>query len=175
MARAPYSPAKRRPSATAFRAVVGAMLAVSLTACIVGDSPPSDEPVTDLTQVRFDGKLNVDVAKSTPSIGGLLTRDLVEGTGASAQPGSWVTVHYTGWLANGKEFDSSHPRGEPFQFILGVGQVIPGWDLGVVGMKVGGKRQLLIPSPLAYGEEGAGADIPPNSPLVFEVELLGVE
>ena len=101
--------------------------------------------------------------------------DLVEGTGAEATSGAEVTVHYTGTFTDGKKFDSSIDRGQPFSFQLGAGQVIQGWDLGVAGMKVGGKRRLLIPSNLAYGEQGAPGAIPPNSPLVFEVELLGVK
>lgn len=100
------------------------------------------------------------------------------GSGAEATPGKQVKVHYTGWLNDGgkkgKKFDSSLDRGEPFSFTLGVGQVIPGWDQGVAGMKVGGARTLEIPSHLAYGSRGAGAAIPPNSDLIFDVELLGV-
>lgn len=101
--------------------------------------------------------------------------DLVQGTGAEASSGAEVTVHYTGTFTNGQKFDSSLDRGQPFSFNLGSGQVIQGWDLGVAGMKVGGKRRLLIPSNLAYGERGAPGAIPPNTPLVFEVELLGVK
>lgn len=108
----------------------------------------------------------------TPS--GLEYIDLVEGTGAEARAGQTVSVHYTGWLANGTKFDSSVDRGQPFQFALGRGQVIKGWDLGVAGMKVGGKRRLNIPSDLAYGARGAGGVIPPNARLIFDVELLGV-
>jgi FKBP-type peptidyl-prolyl cis-trans isomerase len=107
---------------------------------------------------------------------GLQYWDIKKGTGALAQAGKQVTVHYTGWLLDGKKFDSSlDHRGEPFQFHLGAGQVIQGWDEGVAGMKVGGKRQLRIPPALGYGARGAGSAIPPNATLIFDVELLGVK
>jgi FKBP-type peptidyl-prolyl cis-trans isomerase len=106
---------------------------------------------------------------------GLQYWDIVVGTGATAVPGKDVQVHYTGWLTNGTKFDSSLDRGQPFVFPLGAGQVIKGWDEGVAGMKVGGKRQLRIPPALGYGDAGAGGDIPPNATLIFDVELLGVE
>lgn len=106
---------------------------------------------------------------------GLKYYDLKVGTGAAAKDGQTVSVHYTGWLTNGKKFDSSVDRGQPFQFTLGGGMVIKGWDEGVAGMKVGGKRQLHIPPELGYGERGAGGVIPPNATLIFDVELLGVK
>jgi rhodanese-related sulfurtransferase len=106
---------------------------------------------------------------------GLKVNDLAVGSGPEATFDSTVTVHYTGWLMNGRKFDSSKDRGQPFPFVLGAGQVIPGWDLGVKGMKVGGRRELVIPPELAYGAAGAGGVIPPNATLRFEVELLGVQ
>jgi FKBP-type peptidyl-prolyl cis-trans isomerase len=105
---------------------------------------------------------------------GLEIQDLKVGDGAEAVKGKKVSVHYTGWLTNGTKFDSSLDRGKPFQFQLGAGQVIQGWDQGVAGMKIGGKRKLTIPPDLGYGARGAGGVIPPNATLVFEVELLGV-
>jgi len=104
----------------------------------------------------------------------LLIEELVVGDGDEAVKGQNVTVHYTGRLANGTKFDSSKDRNQPFSFALGAGQVIKGWDRGVAGMKVGGKRKLTIPAELGYGDRGAGGVIPPNATLYFEVELLGV-
>lgn len=101
--------------------------------------------------------------------------DIKAGTGAVATAGKTVTVHYTGWLTDGKKFDSSLDRNEPFEFPLGAGRVIKGWDEGVAGMKVGGKRQLKIPASAGYGAQGAGNVIPPNATLIFDVELLGVK
>jgi FKBP-type peptidyl-prolyl cis-trans isomerase len=104
----------------------------------------------------------------------LIIEDLNPGSGDEAVAGKTVIVHYTGWLTNGSKFDSSKDRSEPFDFRLGAGQVIRGWDQGVAGMKVGGKRKLTIPPELGYGSRGAGGVIPPNATLVFEVELLAV-
>ena len=100
--------------------------------------------------------------------------DLAEGSGETAVAGKQIKVHYTGWLTDGKKFDSSVDTGHPFRFILGRGRVIKGWDEGLAGMKVGGKRQLRIPPELGYGARGFGSTIPPNSTLIFEVELLEV-
>ncbi|MEM7181685.1 MAG: FKBP-type peptidyl-prolyl cis-trans isomerase [Spirochaetota bacterium] len=112
----------------------------------------------------------------------MIIENLKLGKGKEAKRFKWVTVHYTGWLANGEKFDSSLDRTDyhtgkptPFTFQLGVGQVIKGWDSGLKGMKVGGKRKLVVPSRLGYGEKGAGNIIPPNSTLIFEVELLDVQ
>lgn len=109
----------------------------------------------------------------------VITKDTAEGTGATADKGMHLKMHYTGWIyepnlkdKKGPQFDSSVDRGTPFEFTLGAGQVIKGWDQGIPGMKVGGKRTLIIPGDLAYGERGAGGIIPPNSNLLFEVELL---
>ena len=104
----------------------------------------------------------------------LIIEDLTVGSGATASAGQTVSVHYTGWLTNGQKFDSSVDRNDPFEFRLGLGQVIPGWDQGVAGMQVGGKRKLTIPPNLGYGARGAGGVIPPNATLVFDVELLRI-
>ena len=118
-------------------------------------------------------------SKMTKTPSGLQYEDTVPGTGASPKSGQTCVMHYTGWLwesgAKGKKFDSSVDRGKPFEFLIGQGQVIKGWDEGVSTMKVGGKRTLLIPPTLGYGARGAGGVIPPNATLLFEVELLGVK
>jgi FKBP-type peptidyl-prolyl cis-trans isomerase FkpA len=111
---------------------------------------------------------------TTTTASGLTIEDVTVGTGAVAAAGQKVKVHYTGWLTNGTKFDSSKDRGDPFEFPLGGGRVIKGWDEGVQGMKIGGTRKLTIPPALGYGARGAGGVIPPNATLVFEVELLGV-
>ena len=122
------------------------------------------------TEWQFSAELANPVETET----GLQYEDLQEGSGAEAAAGMSVTVHYTGWLTDGTMFDSSKNGGQPFQFRVGVGQVISGWDQGVAGMKVGGIRRLVIPADLGYGARGAGGAIPPNATLVFTVELLTV-
>lgn len=104
----------------------------------------------------------------------LKIEDLVVGTGKECAKGALILAHYTGWLENGTEFDSSHRRGQPFECVIGVRRVIQGWDQGMMGMRVGGKRKLFVPAHLAYGERQVGAHITPNSNLVFEIELLEV-
>ncbi len=117
-----------------------------------------------------------DKSKEVTTKSGLKYIDLKTGDGDEAKAGNKVSVHYTGWLKNGKKFDSSLDRGEPFEFTLGKGMVIKGWDEGVAGMKVGGKRKLIIPASLGYGERGTpDGTIPPNSELTFEVILLKVK
>lgn len=115
------------------------------------------------------------VNRMTTTDSGLKYVDVVVGNGASPVQGKQVTVHYTGTLENGKKFDSSVDRNKPFSFVIGVGQVIKGWDEGVMGMKVGGKRKLVIPANLGYGARGAGGVIPPGATLFFDVELLSVQ
>lgn len=128
----------------------------------IAQSPISQETIA----------MNLDNAITTPS--GLKYIDTEVGTGASPTTGQTVKVHYTGTLTDGKKFDSSVDRGQPFSFKIGVGQVIKGWDEGVATMKVGGKRTLIIPPDLGYGERGAGGLIPGNATLLFDVELLGI-
>ena len=125
------------------------------------------------------GRVHAADNQVTEMPNGLKYTDTKIGDGATATPGNKVSVHYTGWLYNngakGAKFDSSVDRGQPFQFTLGAHQVIAGWDEGVAGMKVGGKRTLIIPPELGYGARGAGGVIPPNATLMFDVELLGVQ
>ena len=114
-------------------------------------------------------------APVTEPVTKLKIEDLVVGAGAEAKIGDTLSMNYTGWLQNGAKFDSSLDHGQPFQFVLGRGNVIAGWDQGIVGMKVGGKRKLTIPPSLGYGANGAGGVIPPNATLIFEVDLLEIK
>ena len=122
----------------------------------------------------FSAALEVDTTALTKTPSGLRYQDVTVGQGAEAAADRTVSVHYTGWLPNGEKFDSSRDRNEPFGFTLGAGQVIAGWDEGVAGMKVGGRRKLIIPADLGYGTAGAPPAIPPGATLVFDVELLDV-
>jgi peptidylprolyl isomerase len=142
--------------------------ALTMTACSRSDAPPAgSQPASPQA-----GAAAKAAGVVTPS--GLRYEDLVPGSGPSPSPGRKVTVHYTGWLQDGTKFDSSLDRNEPFVFTVGAGQVIPGWDEGVMTMKVGGKRKLTVPPQLGYGAAGAGGVIPPNAVLVFDVLLLDV-
>ena len=123
----------------------------------------------------FNAELGIDTTALIGTASGLRYQDVTIGQGEEATAGHTVTVHYTGWLPDGRKFDSSRDRDEPFAFALGAGQVIAGWDEGVAGMKPGGRRKLVIPAGLAYGEGGAPPDIPPGATLVFDVELLQVQ
>lgn len=140
-----------------------------------GPEADVESPVVDPMTIEYSPELEVQLDAMTRTESGLLYRDIVAGDGAVAEPGRRVAVHYTGWLPDGRQFDSSRDHGQLFVFDLGAGQVIQGWDEGVAGMRVGGRRQLVIPSDLAYGERGAGGVIPPNATLVFDVELFEVE
>jgi FKBP-type peptidyl-prolyl cis-trans isomerase len=149
------------------------LLAGAMAGC--GSTTPTETATTAPPPAAEAGAAQADVTE-------LLVTDLHAGAGSEAQTGSVVTVHYTGWLydpkgveTKGAKFDSSRDRGQPFQFQLGAGQVISGWDQGVAGMRVGGHRRLLIPSTLGYGQRGAGGVIPPGAALVFDVELLDVQ
>jgi peptidylprolyl isomerase len=145
------------------RSVIG-LAALGLLAVACDDEETSKAVTTPTTNQEGEKRV------TTPS--GLQYEDITVGTGAQPQMGQTVTVHYTGTLADGKKFDSSRDAGRPFQFTLGVGQVIKGWDEGLASMKVGGRRKLIIPPDLAYGSRGAGNVIPPNATLTFDVELL---
>ncbi len=142
----------------------------SLAAC-GGEDEGSTAP---LTNADFASELNVDLSAMMRTASGLYLQDLLVGSGDEAVAGTTVSVHYAGWLPNGTKFDSSRDRNDPFVFQLGAGLVIGGWDEGVVGMRIGGMRKLVIPPHLGYGAAGAGSAIPGNATLVFDIELLSV-
>jgi len=158
---------------TPFRAILLVVPALALAACDRNDALPivvTGDPVT----LVYAPSLHVQMSGMIRAPGGLFYRDLVVGSGALAQPGSTVSAQYTGWLPNGHKIDSSRDRGKPYEFRLGAGQVIPGWDEGLAGMRAGGRRQLVVPAALAYGHAGYGEAIPPEAVLVFDVELVQV-
>jgi len=157
-------------SRNSWRLLAGAALLVACT-----EAPPPTPAVSgDPAQLTFAPALNVklDAAELRPS--GLYVHDVVVGTGPVADSMSTAEVHYTGWLADGTKFDSSRDRQETFRFTVGIGQVIAGWDEGVRGMRVGGKRQLVVPPKLGYGDIGSAPVIPRMATLVFDVELVGL-
>jgi FKBP-type peptidyl-prolyl cis-trans isomerase len=151
-------------------------LTIATTAGGLGQTAPKKNP-TKIVRTRPNTKLPTKVTgEGVKTDSGLQYWDIAVGTGKVAKEGDGVRVHYTGWLTNGKKFDSSVDAGRPFTFVLGNGEVIKGWDEGVAGMKVGGKRQLHIPPDLGYGENGTpDGTIPPNSTLIFEVQLLSIQ
>lgn len=163
---------RRLPAVALFAALV------ALAACggdgseELGDG--TDDAGLDVEFVEFAPELDADRDRMERRESGLYVEDLQEGDGAEATAGTRVRVHYTGWLPDGTQFDTSREGPEPFAFTLGAGQVIPGWDQGVEGMREGGRRRLVIPPDLAYGSQGAGDVIPPDTPLVFEVEVVEV-
>lgn len=158
---------------------VGVLAALGCSKVAEPDPAPKADPAKSVAPPPPASTGSTAPAKSVPFDGtkpGQLEKvDMKLGTGAEAVNGKKVKVHYTGTLVDGTKFDSSVDRGEPFTFTLGMGEVIRGWDTGVAGMKVGGKRKLTIPYPLAYGEHGSPPKIPPKATLIFDVELLGVE
>lgn len=153
------------------------MTTVAITVVAQTPSTPTKKPATRTAATRPNPNVPTKVTgPGTKTASGLQYWDIKVGTGATAAAGQKVKVHYTGWLTNGKKFDSSVGTGHPFEFTLGNGDVIKGWDEGVAGMKVGGKRQLHIPPDLGYGANGTpDGTIPPNAALIFDVQLIGVQ
>jgi hypothetical protein len=152
------------------------LAALLLLACGEGDEEQAAQDVTPVpTETGVEGGPPPVSGEATVTESGLQIIDVEVGGGAEVQAGQTAVVHYTGWLADGQKFDSSVDRGQPFSFPLGAGRVIPGWDEGVAGMKVGGTRRLIIPPDLAYGPQGRPPVIPPNAELTFDVELLEIQ
>lgn len=152
---------------------IAVLAVVATSGCARTPAEDTEAPPSEAGQVSTPPEDATQEPPAAEDVTELVIEDITVGTGAEAKAGDTVTVHYTGWLTDGTEFDSSVGR-EPFQFPLGQGQVIPGWDQGVAGMKIGGQRRLTIPPDLGYGAAGAGGVIPPNATLIFEVELLSI-
>ena len=146
-----------------------------LPACTASAPPPSEVQAAPAAATGVAGPAPAAPAPATVTASGLAIEELAKGRGPAAKAGDTVAVHYTGTLTEGTKFDSSRDRNQPFSFRLGQGQVIKGWDEGIAGMQIGGKRRLTIPADLAYGARGAGGVIPPNAVLIFEVELLDIQ
>ncbi len=158
--------------------LLAALAVLALAGCQEGKSTSTTTTTTTAAPETAKAPAPAETpaaANEVTTSSGLKYQDLVVGNGPLAESGSTVTVNYTGWLTDGTKFDSSVDRDQPFQFKLGAGQVIKGWDEGVAGMKIGGVRRLVIPPSLGYGAAGAGGVIPPNATLVFEVQLLAVQ
>jgi peptidylprolyl isomerase len=144
---------------------------LAFVACLNGTEPNDNFPNVPIESTQFGTNLNVDLKTSTKTSSGLYYRDIVAGTGSAVASGDSVFVHYQGALANGQLFETRLPPATTFDFKLGTRYVIPGWDEGIVGMKVGGTRQLIIPPALAYGSSGSYPAIPPNAVLVFNITM----
>lgn len=157
-----------RHGAIAFGAVLTALLLTTVIGCQPQQQQQPEQPTIEQPAER------PAPPQDQEDVDELQIEEFTVGQGEEAQPGDLVTVHYDGWLTDGTPFDSSRQRDQPFQFVLGQGQVIEGWDEGVQGMRVGGLRRLIIPPDMAYGDQGAGRVIPPGATLVFDVELLDV-
>ena len=162
--------ALRFPVRALVRSLSSCLLLLAFSACSGGDGGGPTSP-SDPSTENFASALGVNLSQMTERQPRLFVQDLVVGTGAEATNGRSLSVRYTGWLRSGVQFDGNAPSGTPFVFTLGVGQVIPGWDLGVAGMRVGGKRRLVFGSEYGYGARGSGS-IPAHATLIFDVDLI---
>jgi peptidylprolyl isomerase len=158
-----------------YLAIVPVALLAGLILVACGGGGENEEATPGTSPASTEGGPPTVSAEATVTASGLQIIDIEVGSGDEASAGETVIVHYTGWLADGTKFDSSVDRGQPFSFSLGAGEVIPGWDEGVVGMKVGGTRRLIIPPDLAYGAQGRPPVIPANAELTFDVQLLSIQ
>lgn len=159
--------------------IVGAVIVIILAVVGYFVFAPRSKPVYDSssssTQNMGQLQNNPQTASPATAITELIVEDISVGNGPAVKKGDTISINYLGTLTDGKKFDSSYDRGKPFETQIGMGQVIEGWDVGVIGMQVGGKRKLLIPSAMAYGAQGISGVIPPNAPLIFEVELVAIK